>query len=696
MYGTSSGGSYTSTNQTLTLNTSTTPQTVNPPTSVVKNQPGITFKYGTNTWYMVLQPAMDPVLPMQGSRGAPGAAAGGIVVKAKPLIARHVIPGFGPIIQHLGVYSTIVSFVGAFVGYEGTNQNNISEFYTYPSSVNWQSNSNLSSAIVVDSYGAFTTFWNGVVKSGYQLQVTIATNTILNGSSFKENSLRDSTGQPNFIGYISKMEAMYVRDDLTWYNIDIEVVDQPNAIPVQLPACKNSSISSNDVNNVSNSICSTDPSLGEKALRCYLDQCKAVKLATLASDLVVDGDPKSPYQKAVYSVFLILDTSKRTLPKPNSGRFGGSIVNSIWLRNVGDGSIYTSDSIDIAYIKSLFVNVLDDDMTNLINYRNNENRIILTYENSSIKINFDFTYLNQQTSGINSSGNLTISNSYEMTTSIFNNNFININIDNNFYNFTSYLTYTSYNYLKLVSSDAQLLGLSSCVINNSDIKLLNQGLPVDSKTSANPTTTALNPNTCPDALKNSGYCTAVFAGSYTFYVAGSCSATGRIYDSSGNIVSLRGNLSPTSNVDPLNYSKNQAENFSSAILGGFVSALGRAVSGSSNEFLIANYFQIKSDNNDLNSYPGLQVLALFDAKSSDPGKIQAHPYIVVTGNNPGKFYDGYGIGATTIYNVLVYTDGKGQYYKYKSDSNNNITLDTGQAYQFKTDPNSGQTGLYQI
>jgi hypothetical protein len=648
--GISSGGLYSLPNPTPTTNT---PTTSTPPgiiTNAAKNQPGITFKYGTNTWYMVLQPAMDPILPMQGSRGAPGAAAGGIVVKAKPLIARHVIPGFGPIIQHLGVYSTVVSFVGAFVGYEGTNQNNISEFYTYSSS-NWQANPSSNSTTVVDSYGAFTTFWSGVVKSGYQLQVSIATNTVLSGSSFKQNSLRDTSGQPSFTGHISKIEAMYVRDDLTWYNIDIEVVDQPNAIPVQLPACKNSDTNSSSTSN-SNSTTKCDPTLDPKtAITTCNNNCKIALIAPLSTNLNVDNT----IYDSNYNVYLVLDTSN--LKAASSGNVNvkptGTITNTIWLRSNIDGKIYQGNDIDIAYAQNI-LNLSNNDAKTLIQYRDNENRIIFKGVDSNYpaQVTLDITNL-KPVSSLSSiqNGNLASLNTYYYCNN--NNNNIYINVDGNFYNFNKISNPTFITNSFSSSQDSSLLGIPSCQVQSGNSSTSKSGVasnPASIAVGSNQVAQSLT-NPCPTNILND--CTPVLVNSNIYYIGGICNQPGNIYNKNGNQINA--------NV------------------------------------LESNYFNISNPSNPTfaNSINALSILPLFSS-SCESALVCAVPVLINPNSDSTSLSNNIPVSAILKLSALYWYNSQDGYYYPYTNNNGTVTVNTTTKYNLLTNKGNHSNGLYPV
>lgn len=68
-----------------------------------------------NEWYLTLLPAMRSVIPNNGGMDVPGALPG-LQFQIRSNIAKHKIPGFQPLYQHLGVDSIIITLVGTFTG----------------------------------------------------------------------------------------------------------------------------------------------------------------------------------------------------------------------------------------------------------------------------------------------------------------------------------------------------------------------------------------------------------------------------------------------------------------------------------------------------------------------------------------------------------------------------------------------------
>lgn len=71
--------------------------------------------YEERDWFLSLLPAMRSVLPVQGGMDTPNAMPG-MQFRVISNIAKHRIPGFQPIYQHLGVEATYITLIGTFTG----------------------------------------------------------------------------------------------------------------------------------------------------------------------------------------------------------------------------------------------------------------------------------------------------------------------------------------------------------------------------------------------------------------------------------------------------------------------------------------------------------------------------------------------------------------------------------------------------
>lgn len=91
-----------------------------------------TTTYEERDWFLTLLPAMKSVFP--GQLDVPNAMPG-LQFRVTSNIAKHRVPGFQPIYQHLGVESTYITMVGTFTGDGGLGM--VREI-TMPSPVEWQ------------------------------------------------------------------------------------------------------------------------------------------------------------------------------------------------------------------------------------------------------------------------------------------------------------------------------------------------------------------------------------------------------------------------------------------------------------------------------------------------------------------------------------------------------------------------------
>lgn len=66
-------------------------------------------------WFLTLLPAMRSVIPLSGGMDTPGALPG-LQFQIRSNIAKHKVPGFQPIFQHMGVDSIVITLVGTFTG----------------------------------------------------------------------------------------------------------------------------------------------------------------------------------------------------------------------------------------------------------------------------------------------------------------------------------------------------------------------------------------------------------------------------------------------------------------------------------------------------------------------------------------------------------------------------------------------------
>ncbi len=223
-----------------------------------------------DTFLFELLPAINSVLPIQGSRDVPNAMAG-LSFSIKPNIAKFKIAGFQPVFQHLGIDTVIVTIVGAFTGNEGFNiapvnteealkktllKDSVSNLGKYVNAFSLNdSNKNtvtserlgLEQALKQysrqdDSFKQFNRFYMLAIRRGEEVEVEINTakydtfdipRDAYLGVDRKTDidketpiSFRNKrTGNPKFKGLIKNFEAAYVRNNRTYYVAQIEVTD---------------------------------------------------------------------------------------------------------------------------------------------------------------------------------------------------------------------------------------------------------------------------------------------------------------------------------------------------------------------------------------------------------------------------------------------------------------------------------------
>jgi len=119
----------------------------------------------TYDWFLMLLPAMRSVIPNSGGMDTPNAMPG-LQFQIKSNIAKHRLPGFQPIYQHLGVDTVLVTLVGTFTGDGGlgAKYGNFQEYSGYGTGVNRDVSVNGENEVLPDtrknengvSYGALT------------------------------------------------------------------------------------------------------------------------------------------------------------------------------------------------------------------------------------------------------------------------------------------------------------------------------------------------------------------------------------------------------------------------------------------------------------------------------------------------------------------------------------------------------------
>jgi hypothetical protein len=184
--------------------------------------------YCSKTWSLSLLPAMQSNVRYGGGVDVPGALPG-LSFRAIPAIARHKVPGFQPVYQHMGIDSVTVTMVGCFTGADGEGENVRAAFdNTNVSLLGSNSRDRRAELRKLDSYKSFQEFYRIAVQEGRELTVEINlkhSNRFEGRNSTPPTGLRNSQGNPEFKGLVKRLETYYARSDRTWYTLDIELTD---------------------------------------------------------------------------------------------------------------------------------------------------------------------------------------------------------------------------------------------------------------------------------------------------------------------------------------------------------------------------------------------------------------------------------------------------------------------------------------
>ena len=195
-------------------------------------------KFG-KSWYMMLLPTMTSNLPVTGGSQAPGVQPG-LNFRIVNSLVKHKIPGFGPVYQPMGIDTINCTIVGCFTGADGTNKYRVGSVENFSEGgfnaskdlfgLNGEIGNNgagfLQKAVNrFDSFENFQGFYNEIIRTNKEIEVEInlkkSTNVIANGA---EGIFRDATtGNPKFKGFIKRFDTYYVREDRTWYILDIQL-----------------------------------------------------------------------------------------------------------------------------------------------------------------------------------------------------------------------------------------------------------------------------------------------------------------------------------------------------------------------------------------------------------------------------------------------------------------------------------------
>ena len=184
--------------------------------------------YCSKTWSLSLLPAMQSNTRYGGGVDVPGALPG-LAFKAIPSIARHKVPGFQPVYQHMGIDSVTVTMVGCFTGADGEGDNVRAAFDNMNVSLLGDNAADRRAALrKLDSYRSFQEFYRIAVQEGRELAIEVNlkhSNRFEGRDSTPPTGLRNSNGNPEFKGLVKRLETYYVRSDRTWYTMDIELTD---------------------------------------------------------------------------------------------------------------------------------------------------------------------------------------------------------------------------------------------------------------------------------------------------------------------------------------------------------------------------------------------------------------------------------------------------------------------------------------
>jgi hypothetical protein len=196
---------------------------------------GVNFEYLDSTerkkrWSLALLPAMQSNIRYSGGTDVPGALPG-LSFRTIPSIARHKVPGFQPVYQHMGIDSVTVTMVGCFTGADGAEEGNLRSNFDGVSAVLLGDEAEQRITLIkrLDSYKSFQDFYRISVQQGRELTVelNISGSGKFNPAEDDEvcTGLRNSRGNPQFKALVKRMDTYYTRSDRTWYTIDLEITD---------------------------------------------------------------------------------------------------------------------------------------------------------------------------------------------------------------------------------------------------------------------------------------------------------------------------------------------------------------------------------------------------------------------------------------------------------------------------------------
>lgn len=191
----------------------------------------VNSKYGSGVT-MELLPARQSFTPGQGQR-VPGAGAG-LTISTRANIARLPIPASRPIYQHMGILEEVITFVGAFTGFDLPVDN-------------YLHNNKIRSTTAYEDALQFLE----VVRPGFEIELTMK--TVATGGStmelmFKEVKTDSGYTPIKFRGFIRNFQQEIATAQRVYYRVEMVVTnreqtkfsseqspDPPKAPPVPIP-----------------------------------------------------------------------------------------------------------------------------------------------------------------------------------------------------------------------------------------------------------------------------------------------------------------------------------------------------------------------------------------------------------------------------------------------------------------------------
>lgn len=193
---------------------------------------GVNFEYldasqTKQRWTLALLPAMQSNIRYTGGTDVPGALPG-LSFRTIPSIARHKVPGFQPMYQHMGIDSVTVTMVGCFTGADGVEET-LRPKFDNTNVVLLGSGGGDRRALIrqLDSYKSFQDFYRISVQQGRELTVELNLSGKFSAAedTLGCTGLRNTRGNPQFKALVKRIDTYYARSDRTWYTLDLEITD---------------------------------------------------------------------------------------------------------------------------------------------------------------------------------------------------------------------------------------------------------------------------------------------------------------------------------------------------------------------------------------------------------------------------------------------------------------------------------------